>query len=78
VTDLSDGDRLKLIRKAFADCGQEPTDDEIATQFRYETGRALDGKKAPKGDQALPRLGKAVRRRAARSVPGDEGVPDVR
>lgn len=35
--------RIRAIRKCLVDCGQEVTEDAIATQFHYETGREMPG-----------------------------------
>lgn len=42
--ELDDATRVRLIKKAFSDCEQEPSNDEVARQFYYETGRKLGGK----------------------------------
>jgi hypothetical protein len=41
MTELTDAERLRLIRKALKDCGQPVTPDAVAAQFRRETGRDL-------------------------------------
>jgi hypothetical protein len=38
---LSDDDRLKLIEKAFQECGVKPSKLQVARQFLYETGRKV-------------------------------------
>ena len=38
---VSDEERVKLIEKAFQDCGVEPKREQVAKQFLYETGRKL-------------------------------------
>lgn len=37
--ELTDVKRVALIRQAFRACGAEPTEADVARQFRYETGR---------------------------------------
>lgn len=41
VSEMNDARRVAAIRQAFRDCGQEPTEEAVAKQFRYETGRGL-------------------------------------
>lgn len=43
--DYSDAERVRLIKKAFEWCGQEYTQEDVAKQFRYETGRDLPSRK---------------------------------
>lgn len=51
MTELSDAERIHLIRKALVDCKQEPTALAIFTQFHRETGRTYAiGAKLPKPD----------------------------
>jgi len=38
--ELTDAQRIKLIRKALRECNQKATKQAILKQFRYETGRA--------------------------------------
>ena len=40
--DTSKSERLKLIVKAFESCGQDPTFEAVAKQYRHETGEVLD------------------------------------
>lgn len=36
---LSDEERLRLIRRAFLECGVKASKEKVEEQFRYETGR---------------------------------------
>ena len=40
--DSSKAERLKLIVKAFEFCGQEPTFEAVAIQYKRETGEVLE------------------------------------
>ena len=42
ATDLSREDRIKLIKKAMRDCGQEITREAVKRQYEYETGELYD------------------------------------
>lgn len=37
--DMSDSDRVKLIKKTLKECGERVTPKKVHAQFRYETGR---------------------------------------
>jgi hypothetical protein len=52
MRELTDSDRLKLIEKAFLDCEQEFTQEDLRSQFRYETGREPDERVGDRGVQA--------------------------
>jgi len=41
VTTLTDEARVREIVEVMRDCNQRPTLNAIASQFRFETGRAL-------------------------------------
>lgn len=36
---IDDATRIREIRKCLIDCGEQPTDEAIGRQFRYEVGR---------------------------------------
>lgn len=43
MKELTDGERMKLIEKAFLDCEQEYTQEDLLSQFRREKGREPHG-----------------------------------
>lgn len=45
-TGLTAAERVRLIKKALVDCGQEPTPAAIEKQFKYETGMTYAKAKA--------------------------------
>ena len=43
VRELTDSERVKLIKKALKECGQRVTSEAVAKQFKHETGRKYEG-----------------------------------
>ncbi len=43
TTELTDAERLKLIRRSFEFCAGDYSDDDVAEQFHHETGRWPEG-----------------------------------
>lgn len=77
TSDLTRAERLRLIVKAFRDCGQEPSQREIAAQYKHETGEDLGAPAALQLDPETPKrrpLAQGVHPDDA-SDPGPERAP---